>query len=153
MSAYCTVVYQGGSAPDHLRAGMTLKGVEFASGKEVEVPAALAGLLKRSLPIGATVKVVSGTPTDSPAKVPDLKALAHATFGNGADPAKIVGVVPALTAKSATSVLGADEAGAAYVDAGSADAELGTFALVAQALGKSKAAAAAARRFLTIRGN
>lgn len=150
VGAYCTVVYDGSKAgAAHLAKAFTLKGREFATGAEVEVPATLAGLALKAAPAGS-MKVIKGEPVDEPVVSGTVKGLAKKAAAMSldlqADPAAALAAVPKLD-KDTVAVLGkADAEVVAHIDSGKADAGLAIVAMVAKALGRETVAKAAARR-------
>lgn len=146
---YCTVVYDGKHAPEHLAKRFLLKGVEFATGEQVDVPATMAGLLLKSAPQG-TVSVVAGEPEEPDLRTSAMKAEARRRAEHlaqfPADPAKLLADLATLPAEVRKALGGKEDAAIAFLDAGSADAILGNVALWARLSGLDPVAKAALRR-------
>lgn len=154
MSAgYCTVVYDGRGQPEHLAGVYRFKGVEFESGKEIEVDAARAGHLLATAPPGS-VKLVSGTPIPWEPGTPLAKLAAKQAAKaaervhlDGADALDNVRTIP----KAIRDVLSKGGADAiALVESGKADERLGDVAVWAQLSGLGELAKAAARRAVKV---
>jgi hypothetical protein len=140
---FCVVAYDGPGA-------FRLKGVEFPPGKEVRVPADIAGMMKRpaTLPPGGTVRIVSGEPVDAARISGALKAQIRADADRRelypSDPARALDGLPVLS-EAGRKLLGAKDA-AEQVKAGKADAELTTLAFAAKMTGAEAVATACCER-------
>ena len=140
---FCVVVYDG---PGTFR----LKGQEFLPGKEVRVPADIAGMMQRpaTLPPGGKVRVVSGEPIDAPRLQSGVKAQLRAEADRRelfpVDPARALVGLPVLS-EAGRKLLAAKDA-AEQVKAGKADAEITALAFVAKMTGVDAVAAACVER-------
>jgi hypothetical protein len=136
----CVLVYSGSGQPDTHRDGVTVKGIAFPAGAEVEVSAELAGqILAKSL--GFTCK--SGVPTAyvkrTPAVRQAIKALRARQGIFGAAPAEALSGLPRLGAEAL-------KATPAQVTAGEHDASLYGLAVWAAIGGKADLASACVAR-------
>ena len=150
-AGYCTVEYNGARAPEHLRAGFSLREHTFATGKKVEISAEEAGLLVKSAPAGS-VTIHSGTPVDAVARSrrADEQLLRTQRLREvfPKDPARLLSGVTPLSKEIREGLAGKD--GVAFVDAGKADACLFDAGHWAQLSGLAEVAKAAVRRADTL---
>lgn len=146
MSSYVTLRLDGG--PEKV---WRCKGVDFATGAEVEVPADVAGLvLAAAGPRKMTV--VKGEPAEIDRRPEGVKAQAKAAaelrskYAADVDHGGLFAEVKPLSAGAMAALKAADKDALAAVEAGKADDDRVGLAMAARLLGRAELAKAALRR-------
>ena len=132
----CTVVY---TAPNGAPTSFWMKGIQIVSGKPTEVPAEVAGVLKRDFP---GIEVKSGDPVlpAPPLSGQARKAVARAVEQGNVQVVVSEPVLPAaLSEKAAKLVLGSEDVLVKAIAAGELAKEKSSVVLACHLLGKTKA--------------